>query len=126
MKHTPLTHHPDEIQELGLSDDLIKSMQHMVETERSASMMSMPTERIMRAVKAASVRGNRVEDCLERELLSWFRPVVAAGRLIILALAAYNVRLSQQNDFEQTPAEMVLGLYPVTVAAAYDLNFESH
>ena len=111
---------------IDVSNAFIHSLRDMVERERSVSMMSMPAERVMRAVKAAGQRGSVVEDFLERELLSWFRPVVAAGLLIILALAAYNVEMSKQNDYDQTATEMVLGLHPVTVATAYDISFENH
>lgn len=116
------------IPDLGVdvSDAFIHSLRDMVETERSVSMMSMPAERVMRAVKAARKRGSVVEDFLERELLSWFRPVVAAGLVVILALAAYNFEMSKQNDYDQTATEMVLGLHPVTVATAFDINFDSH
>ena len=88
-------------------------------------MMSMPTERVMRAVKAASSRKRR-EAYLERELISWFRPVFAAGLLVILALAFYNIDSSRENDYVQTPTERVLGLQPVTVVTAYDLEFDHH
>ncbi|MDA0379257.1 MAG: hypothetical protein O3C45_05140 [Bacteroidetes bacterium] len=126
MKHTPSHNQPSEIQDLGLSEDLIHSLRNMVESERSASMMSMPAERVMRALRAAGVRPGRVEEFLERELLSWFRPVFVAALLLIAVLAAYNVELSLQNDYDQTATEMVLGLQPVTVAAAYDIDFDHH
>lgn len=109
-----------------MSEDLVHSLRHMVEAERNASMMSMPTERVLRAVRAAGFRPGRVEEFLERELLSWFRPVFVAGLLIIVALAAYNIELSQNNDYEQSATEMVLGLQPVTLASAYDIDFDHH
>lgn len=124
MKHSPSHQNRNENLDLGLSEDLVHSLRHMVESERSASMMSMPTERVLRAVRAAGMSPNRVEEFLERELLSWFRPVFVAGLLVIFALAAYNVELSQKNDYEQSTAEMVLGLQPVTVAVAYDIEFD--
>lgn len=115
--------HPRE--DAGLSPDTVSALRRMVQSERSVSMMSMPTERVMRAVKAASSRKRR-EAYLEHELISWFRPVVAAGLVVILALAFYNFDLSRENDHNQTATEMVLGLHPVTVAAAYDLEFDHH
>lgn len=126
MKHSPTSSDRNDIRDLGLSEDLVHSLRHMVESERSASMMSMPAERVLRAVRAAGVRTGKVEDFLERELLSWFRPVFVAGVLIIVALAAYNIELSQNNDYEQSATEMVLGLQPVTVAVAYDIDFDHH
>lgn len=112
-------------EEAGLSPDTVSALRRMVQSERSASMMSMPTERVMRAVKAASSRKRR-EAYLERELISWFRPVFAAGLLVILALAFYNIDSSRENDYVQTPTERVLGLQPVTVVTAYDLEFDHH
>jgi hypothetical protein len=126
MKHAPTSSNRNELHELGLSEDLVHSLRHMVESERSASMLSMPTERVLRAVRAAGVQPGRVEEFLERELLSWFRPVFVAGVLIIIALAAYNVELSRSNDYEQSATEMVLGLQPVTVVVAYDIDFDHH
>lgn len=126
MKHAPTSSDRNDFRDLGLSEDLVHSLRHMVESERSASMMSMPAERVLRAIRAAGVRTGKVEDFLERELLSWFRPVFVAGVLIIMALAAYNIELSQGNDYEQSATEMVLGLQPVTVAVAYDIDFDHH
>ena len=125
MKRKDENHLSMEPEETGLSPDTVSALQRMVQTERSASMMSMTTERVMRAVKAG-YSSKRREAYLERELISWFRPVVGAGLVVILALAFYNVDKSRENDHHQTPAEMVLGLHPVTVAAAYDLEFDHH
>jgi len=121
-----IQHQPSENQEgSGLPRVTVNALRRMVHSERSAYMMSMPAERVMRAVKAASSRKRR-DAYLERQLISWFRPVMAAGLLVILMLAFYNFDLSRENDVHQTPAEMVLGLHPVTVAAAYDLEFDHH
>ncbi len=108
----------------GLSPDLVNNLRRMVDDERARSMMSMPSERVMRAIRA-SIAAQRVT-FLERELVSWFRPVLALGVMVIMMLAVYNFDLSRQNDHPQTPAEMVLGLQPVTVAAAYDIEFDHH
>ncbi|MDA0684364.1 MAG: hypothetical protein O2797_02625 [Bacteroidetes bacterium] len=125
MKHTTnQSHHRDP--QFEASDALVSSLRELVEHERAVSMMTMPTERVMRAVKLAQAGGNRIESWLESELLSWFKPVFVAGAIVILGLAAFNFELSQQNDFNQSTTEMVLGLQPVTVASAYDLSFEDH
>lgn len=113
----------DELDQ-SLSSDLVNDLRRMVDVERDRSMMSMPTERVMRAIRA-SIAAQRVA-FLERELVSWFRPVLALGVMVIMMLAVYNFDLSRQNDHPQTPAEMVLGLQPVTVAAAYDIEFDHH
>ena len=125
MKRIDPHHSSHRREETDLSPDTVTALRRMVQAERSASMMSMPTERVMRAVKAASSRSRR-EAYLERELISWFRPVFAAGLLVILALAFYNVDQSRDNEHHQSPAEMVLGLEPVTVVTAYDLEFDHH
>lgn len=113
----------DELDQ-SLSSDLVNDLRRMVDVERDRSMMSMPTERVMRAIRA-SIAAQRVT-FLERELVSWFRPVLALGVMVIMMLAVYNFDLSRQNDHSQTPAEMVLGLQPITVAAAYDIEFDHH
>ena len=125
MKKRNPNHSSRGREEAGLSPDTVSALRRMVQSERSASMMSMSTERVMRAVKAAST-GKHREAYLERELISWFRPVFAAGLLVILALAFYNVDQSRDNEHHQSPAEMVLGLEPVTVVTAYDLEFDHH
>ena len=117
---TTLKEGPDQ----SLSPDLVNDLRRMVEDERARSMMSMPSERVMRAIRA-TVAAQRAT-FLDRELVSWFRPVLALGVMVIMMLAVYNFDLSRQNDYPQTPAEMVLGLQPVTVAAAYDIEFDHH
>lgn len=124
MKHNKNINRSHQIPEHVLPHEVVSSLRRMVEAERERSMMSMPSERVMRAVRAAASAYK--ESFLERELVSWFRPVMALGVIIILALAAYNFDLSRNNDHNQTATEMVLGLHPVTVAAAYDIEFDHH
>lgn len=119
--HTTSNQHSEDH---GLPRDVLTSLRRMVEAEREVSMMSMPTERVMRAVRAAASPYR--ESFVERELVSWFRPVLALGVVVILALAVYNFDLSRKNDYPQTATEMVLGLQPVTVATAYDIEFDHH
>lgn len=119
--HDNLSNHDAEHE---LPQEVVSSLRRMVNVERERSMMSMPTERVMRAVRASA--STYKESFIERELASWFRPVMALGMVIILALAVYNFDLSRQNDHIQTTTEMVLGLHPVTVAAAYDIEFDHH
>lgn len=110
----------------GLSPDIIDSIQEMVAIERDQSLSSMPTERVMRAIKRVSMSESTMDDWLSHELFSWFRPVVATGLFVIALLAAYNFEISKTNDYNQSTTEMVLGLHPVTVNAAYDLTFDDH
>jgi len=109
--------------DVQIPQGLSESLQGMVEDERARSMKTMPAERIMRAVRASKASASQV---LEQELVSWFRPVIAAGLLVVMMLAAYNFELSRRNDAHQTTTEMVLGLHPVTVADAYPIDFDGH
>lgn len=106
------------------SGNLLQELRHLVQTERDLAMMSMPTERVMRAIKRASRWAS--EDVWSVELLSWFRPVLIIGALVIMVLSFYNMRTSRLNDYPQTTTEMVLGLPPITVASAYDPHIEDH
>jgi len=124
MKQNNHIHSDQHPADLGLPSEVVTSLRRMVEAERKASMMSMPAERVMRAVRAAASPYR--ESFVERELVSWFRPVLALGVMVILALAVYNFDLSKQNDYPQTATEMVFGLQPVTVATAYDIEFSHH
>jgi len=109
----------------SIPDSLVVELRNLVQTERDITMMSMPEERVMRALKRV-VQARR-EDLWISELISWFRPVFVAGLLVVVALAFYNVNLlSDDNEYYQSATEMMLGLPPVTVASAYDINLEDH
>lgn len=110
----------------GVSPEFIDSLRSLIQSERDASMMSMPTERVVRAVRRSTGRSWSNGDSLAVELLGWFRPVFVAGMLLIVAMAAYNFQMSRGYEFELSTTEMVLGLHPVTVAAAYDPTIEDH
>ena len=114
-------HHSSEA---DVPEGLSQELRMLVHEERDETMMSMPTERVMRALGAS--RSWKKENVLSLELVSWFRPVVLAGSFVILMLIAYNVKLSSTNDYDQSPTEMLLGLPPVTVASAYELSIEEH
>ena len=107
-----------------LPRSLSQQLRALVHQEREATMMSMPTERVMRSI--ARSRSWSRENVVSLELLNWFRPVAFAGTLAILMLVVYNVRLSSTNELEQSTTEMMLGLPPVTVNTAYHLSIEDH
>ncbi len=109
-----------------VSPELISSLRELVSVERDMTLSSMPTDRVMRAVRRAAMSRSSAEDWLSIELLSWFRPVFAVGVLIVALLAAYNFQVSKDSDLNPTTTERVLGLHPVTVVAAYDLEFDGH
>ncbi len=109
----------------SLSDSFVHELRDLVVNERDETMMSMPADRVMRALRKSS--SWNTEEIWLKELITLFRPVFVAGLFVIVALAFYNVRLiSDDNEFQQSAAEMVLGLPPITVASAYDLTIEDH
>ncbi|MDA1028168.1 MAG: hypothetical protein O3B41_03835 [Bacteroidetes bacterium] len=109
----------------SLSDAFVHELRHLVETERNETMMSMPAERVMRALRRP--QSWNTEEVWLAELFSWFRPVFVAGLFVVIALAFYNIQLlSNENEFEQSAAEMVFGLPPVTLASAYDIHLDDH
>lgn len=109
----------------SLSDTFVHELRHLVETERNETMMSMPADRVMRALRRP--QSWNTEEVWLAELFSWFRPVFVAGLFVVIALTLYNLQLlSDENDHQQSAAEMVFGLPPVTVASAYDINLDDH
>ena len=58
-------------------------------------------------------------------LLGLFRPVAVACLLLILGFATYNVTLSGDYEAQASTTEAVLGLPPVTLATAYNLNLST-
>lgn len=109
----------------SLSDTFAHELRHLVETERNETMKSMPAERVMRALRTS--QRWKTEEIWLAELFSWFRPVFVAGLFVVIALAFYNLQLlSSENEFEQSAAEMVFGLPPVTMASAYDIHLDDH
>lgn len=79
-------------------------------------------DRVMRRL-AAPVRRLSPEEELLGGLLRLFRPVAVAGLLLILALAAYNVTLATGYVAAPSTAEAVLGLPPVSLTTAYDVDY---
>ena len=104
----------------GLSDE----MQRLVDREREQTMLSMPTERVMRAISRS--RSWRREHVLSSELINWFRPVALVGSMAVILMMLYNLQISSTLDYDQSAAEAVFGLPPVTVASAYHLSIDDH
>ncbi len=101
------------------------SLRGMVAGESEHVRHSMLTDNILRAVRPNSGRMRSFDELWSGALVSWFRPVVVAGLLLILLLAAYNARQTSSETADLTTTERVLGLHPVTVASAYDLELDS-
>ena len=106
----------------------VRALSEMVDAERSRAVRPMITDRIVRTVRAQENPRRRTIDLWSGDLVSWFRPVVAAGILAILLLAAYNIQSSRSNALSGSTTDMVLGLPSVTVVSAYDYDYdmESH
>lgn len=119
-------HNVDESFLGSVSNSFTHELRTLVNSEREEAMMSMPAERVMRALKRAS--NWQKEEIWFNDLFSWFRPVFAAGVFVIIILAVYNIRLASStgSDYQQSATEMVLGLPPVTVASAYDFTLDDH
>ncbi len=54
-----------------------------------------------------------------------FRPVAVVGLLLIFGFATYNVTLSGDYEAQASTTEAVLGLPPVTLATAYELDLST-
>ncbi len=64
------------------------------------------------------------EQALYGSLLNIFRPVVIAALLIMASLLTYNTTLRGSYSVVPTTTEVMLGLQPVTLTAAYSADLE--
>ena len=101
------------------------SLRDMVAGESENVRHPHLTDNILRAVRPSTERMRSFDELWSGALVSWFRPVVVAGLLLIVLLAAYNARQTSPEIAGLTTTERVLGLHPVTVASAYDLELNS-
>ncbi|PIQ62854.1 MAG: hypothetical protein COV99_05025 [Bacteroidetes bacterium CG12_big_fil_rev_8_21_14_0_65_60_17] len=106
--------------------DLSNALRSMVERERDRALGPMAADRIVRAARTHGLIGHELPDLLVQGIIGWARPVVAVCLTILLLLVAYNVRLSTELPGMDTPTARVLGLPSVTVALAFDPDFEDH
>ena len=100
-------------------DDLSRALRSMAETERDRSVRPMIADRIMRSIDVTRPVAWTPVDVMTGQLLRWFRPVLAAGLLLIILLAGFNLMSSIEGD---TTADRVLGLPSMTVASVYDVD----
>lgn len=101
------------------------SLRDMVAGESEHVRHPRLTDNILRAVRPGAERMRNFDELWSGALVSWFRPVVVAGLLLIVLLAAYNARQTSSEIAGLTTTERVLGLHPVTIASAYDLELNS-
>lgn len=123
---------PDEA--ARLRDEIARSpaLRHEYETLRAMRTLLQTTTRDAAEKAVKPFLADRVmrrlapqsepEEELFGALLRLFRPVALAGLLLILGLGAYNVSRADAYDAEPSATEAVLGLPPVTLSAAYDLD----
>ena len=104
---------------------LQESLREMVEGESEQVRHSILTDNILRAVRPKTVGMRTFDELWSGTLVAWFRPVVVAGLLLIFLLAAYNARKTSPEMAQLTTTERVLGLHPITVASAYDTEFDT-
>ncbi len=92
----------------------------MVDGENEDVIPAILTERIIRAVRRRRSPSWRFEDLWSGIRMVWFRPAFLLGMALVLILAFFNARQSHFDESERSATEVVLGLHPVTLAAAYD------
>lgn len=104
---------------------LQESLQAMVADESEHVRHQFLTDNILRAVRTSSENRSWLDELWPGLVRSWLRPVVVVGVLLIFLLAAYNATLVSSDLVDRSTTERVFGLYPVTVASAYDIDLES-
>ena len=117
--------------ELRAELDEVKALRGLLQTTVRASteqaLKPFFADRLMRRLAPASqpLAATARDEEFFGSLLHLFRPVAVAGVLLILGFAAYNVALSGEYEAQASTTEAVLGLPPVTLATAYDLDFST-
>ncbi|MEQ9103963.1 MAG: hypothetical protein RIE53_04635 [Rhodothermales bacterium] len=102
----------------------------MVEQERKEALRPMLADRIVRKAREQGLVGQKASrgafDDMTFGILGWFRPVVAACLVVLIGLLLYNLRLTTDMPGIDSTADRLLGLPSVTVAVAYNPDFEDH
>ena len=117
--------------ELRAELDEVKALRSVLQTTvRASSEQALKpffADRLMRRLAPATQRlaATAPDEEFFGSLLRLFRPVAVAGLLLILGFATYNVTLSDAYDAQPTPTEAMLGLRPVTLTTAYNLDLET-
>ncbi len=107
--------------ELDELSSLRSLLTETVSADAETALRPFFSERLIRRLRP-------VEPVAEADLVSLlatlFRPIAVASLIIIVALFTYNI-LTVSYAADQSATEKVLGLPPVTLATAYDLNLET-
>lgn len=104
----------------GFDPDLQTRLIAMIDRENEDVVPAILTERIIRAVRHQRSSVWRFEDLWSGIRIAWFRPAFVLGVALVLLLAFFNARQAHFEESERSATEVVLGLHPVTLAAAYD------
>lgn len=122
-----LARSPDLRAELEAVKALRGLLQTTVRASSAQALKPFFADRLMR--RLAPVAHRLAAPAADEEffglLLRLFRPVAVAGLLLILGFATYNVTYSNDYEAEASTTEAVLGLPPVTLATAYDLDLST-
>jgi len=111
-----------EVEELRA---LQTTLRDTLDTHSEEALRPFFTDRLMRRVNAIRTTTYvfSSEEEFFRNLTRLFKPIAVASLVIILSLAAYNFTISNAYEVAPSPTEAVLGLPPVDLATAYDLDF---
>ncbi len=101
------------------------SLRTMVAGESRLVRQGHLTDQIIRAVRPSESRIANFDDLWSGFLVSWFRPVMVVGMLLIVLLAVYNASREHPGVVERTTTERVLGLHSVSVVSLYDSDLAS-
>ena len=83
-------------------------------------MQPFLTDRVMRRITKLS----RPDEQLFTALLHVFRPVAIASLLLILIFVSYNSTVSRTYDVPPTTTEVVFGLQPLNLTAAFTADLD--
>ena len=116
---------PELRTELEEMRTLQATLRTSVRTHSTEALRPFFADRLMRRINARCAVHNTFspEEEFFRNLAKLFRPIAIASVIIILSLATYNFALSTAYEVSPSPTEAVLGLPPVDLATAYDLDF---
>lgn len=101
--------------------ELSRSAKTTLSVEAEKRLDPFFTDRLMKTVNSQFAE-KRVQEEFLTALLRWFSPMTAVSLIIIVLLVAGS--LSGGKDLSRSVTESVFGLPAVTVANAYDLDYE--
>ena len=105
---------------------LAEALTGMVEREKRTVIQPMLTDRIVRRAREQGVLQTAARASVSVGIVGWARPLVLASLLVLAVLVAYNFRLSTGIPGVASTTDRVFGLPSVTVAVAFDPDFEDH